>query len=90
MRCRNALAAPSARGCCPVRRPGGEPLQMRSLGIEKTPVVVGGIVPTEDATRLRELGISAVYTPKDRGLNGIISDLVEIVRRANGLGPMAA
>jgi len=48
------------------------------------PLVVGGIIPPEDATELEKAGIAAVYTPKDFELNRIMSDVVRIVEQANG------
>ena len=42
-------------------------------------VVVGGIVPDEDAQSLLDLGVVAVYTPKDFSLAAIMSDLLGIV-----------
>ena len=42
------------------------------------PVVVGGIIPDEDAARLRAMGVARVYTPKDFELNRIVGDLVEL------------
>jgi ethylmalonyl-CoA mutase len=58
---------------------------LAEAGLEDIPVVVGGIIPAADADRLRELGVAAVYTPKDFGLTGIMRGLVEVVRAANGL-----
>ncbi len=46
------------------------------------PVVVGGIVPEADATRLRAAGVAAVYTPKDFALEAIMSDLLDLVEAA--------
>ncbi len=43
------------------------------------PVVVGGIIPDEDAARLRDMGVARVYTPKDFELNAIMGDLVGLV-----------
>ena len=43
------------------------------------PVVVGGIVPPEDAQALQRVGVAAVYTPKDFELNRIMADIVRIV-----------
>ena len=48
------------------------------------PLVVGGIIPPEDAAALEKAGVAAVYTPKDFELNRIMSDVVRIVERANG------
>ena len=42
------------------------------------PVVVGGIIPDEDAVHLRNLGVSRIYTPKDFELNRIMRDIVRI------------
>ncbi|HZL40956.1 MAG TPA: protein meaA [Pseudolabrys sp.] len=50
-----------------------------------TPLVVGGIIPPEDAEALEKSGVAAVYTPKDFELNRIISDVVRLVERANGV-----
>jgi len=52
------------------------------------PVVVGGIIPDQDAKRLREQGVAAVYTPKDFELTEIMRSVVEVVRAANGLAPL--
>jgi len=53
--------------------------QMRAAGLGDTPVVVGGIIPEDDAERLRALGVAAVYTPKDFELNRIMMDIVGLV-----------
>jgi (2R)-ethylmalonyl-CoA mutase len=53
--------------------------RMREAGLDDVPVVVGGIIPPEDATMLREAGVAAVYTPKDFELNRIMDDVVRIV-----------
>jgi len=54
--------------------------RMKKAGL-KVPVVVGGIIPPEDAIELEKAGVAAVYTPKDFELNRIMSDLVQIVER---------
>jgi (2R)-ethylmalonyl-CoA mutase len=56
--------------------------RMRQAGLGDVPVVVGGIIPPEDARALEAAGVSAVYTPKDFELNRIMSDLLRIVERA--------
>jgi (2R)-ethylmalonyl-CoA mutase len=58
--------------------------RLRDAGLTDIPVVVGGIIPPEDAQALAEAGVAAVYTPKDFELNRIMSDVVRIVERANG------
>jgi (2R)-ethylmalonyl-CoA mutase len=59
--------------------------RMKEAGMDDLPVVVGGIIPPEDALELEAAGVAAVYTPKDFELNRIMSDLVRIVERTNGL-----
>jgi (2R)-ethylmalonyl-CoA mutase len=54
---------------------------LREAGLDHTPVVVGGIIPPEDARALKQFGVAAVYTPKDFELNRIMADLVQIVER---------
>ena len=57
--------------------------RMKRAGLD-VPVVVGGIIPPEDAAELERAGVAAVYTPKDFELNRIMSDVVRIVERASG------
>jgi (2R)-ethylmalonyl-CoA mutase len=54
---------------------------LREAGVDAK-VVVGGIVPDDDAQALRDAGVSAVYTPKDYSLGAIMSDLLEFVEGA--------
>jgi (2R)-ethylmalonyl-CoA mutase len=54
---------------------------MRANGLGHVPVVVGGIVPAEDGHVLTQLGVKAVYTPKDFELNRIMLDLVRLIDR---------
>jgi len=58
-------------------------LHARDLG--NLPVIAGGIIPPEDAERLKALGVRAVYTPKDFNLNAIMVDMVDVIRECNGL-----
>jgi ethylmalonyl-CoA mutase len=58
---------------------------LREQGLGEVPVVVGGIVPAGDAAKLKELGVAAVFTPKDFGLTEIMAGILLEVRRANGL-----
>ncbi len=58
---------------------------LRAAGAGEVPVVVGGIIPDSDARALRALGVAAVFTPKDFGLNDIMGEFVAIVRRSRGL-----
>jgi (2R)-ethylmalonyl-CoA mutase len=58
--------------------------RMKKAGMTM-PLVVGGIIPPEDALALEQAGVAAVYTPKDFELNKIMSDVVRIVELANGV-----
>ena len=53
--------------------------RLRAAGADDIPVVVGGIIPDEDAAQLKAQGIAAVYTPKDFQLTDIMADVVKIV-----------
>jgi (2R)-ethylmalonyl-CoA mutase len=55
---------------------------LRAAGVEAK-VVVGGIVPDEDADVLRAAGVAAVYTPKDFSMAAIMDDLLTMVESAN-------
>jgi|TARA_B110000091_G_scaffold60766_1_gene66712 (2R)-ethylmalonyl-CoA mutase len=63
-------------------------LEQANLG--HIPVVVGGIIPEDDADRLRAMGISRVYTPKDFELNQIMSDIVFLADPDHQAGPISA
>jgi (2R)-ethylmalonyl-CoA mutase len=52
--------------------------RMRDAGLGDVPVIVGGIIPDDDARRLRQIGVARVYTPKDFELNTIMMDIVAL------------
>ena len=52
--------------------------RLASVGLN-IPVVVGGIIPPEDAEALKEAGVAAVYTPKDFELGRIVGELAALV-----------
>ncbi len=53
--------------------------RMRAAGLANIPVIIGGIIPPEDADRLVKAGVARVYTPKDYQLNDIMADIVKVV-----------
>ena len=53
--------------------------RMRAANLGHIPVVVGGIIPEDDAEILRGFGVARVYTPKDFELNRIMMDIVTLV-----------
>ncbi|MBS2938744.1 protein meaA [Nocardioides sp. J2M5] len=58
---------------------------LAEAGLGDIPVIVGGIIPDADGRRLRELGVAAVYTPKDYGLTEIMGGIVDVIRAAHDL-----
>ncbi len=58
---------------------------MQKAGLAQ-PLVVGGIIPDDDAKTLLAMGVAKVYTPKDFQLNRIMLDLVALADPA----PVAA
>jgi (2R)-ethylmalonyl-CoA mutase len=51
---------------------------LRAEGVD-APVIVGGIIPDEDAAKLLEHGVAAVYTPKDYALSEMMGEVVDLV-----------
>jgi (2R)-ethylmalonyl-CoA mutase len=52
--------------------------RMKAAGLADVPVIVGGIIPDDDAEKLRKMGVARVYTPKDFELNTIMMDIVTL------------
>ena len=59
--------------------------ELEKIGASGMPLVIGGIIPEEAARQLEAQGVQAVFTPKDVDLNAIMDNMVDIIRRANGL-----
>jgi (2R)-ethylmalonyl-CoA mutase len=55
---------------------------IREQAGENVPVVVGGIIPTEDRQRLLAAGVKRVYTPKDFEIGAILGDIIEVVQKS--------
>jgi (2R)-ethylmalonyl-CoA mutase len=55
--------------------------RLRAGGLD-VPVVVGGIVPAEDAERLKAMGVARIYTPKDYDMCRIMGEIVDLVEAA--------
>ena len=60
--------------------------RLRAAGLGSVPVVVGGIIPADDVLVLKQLGVTAVYTPKDFDLNAIMDDLVGLIEKTAHFG----
>ncbi|MBX9930772.1 MAG: protein meaA [Methylobacterium sp.] len=56
--------------------------KMREAGLDHVPVVVGGIISPDDELVLKNMGVTAVYTPKDYILDTIMIGIAKVVGRA--------
>jgi ethylmalonyl-CoA mutase len=54
---------------------------MRAAGLDRVPLIVGGIIPAADAERLRAAGVAAVYTPKDFEINAMLGAIVSEIEK---------
>ena len=57
--------------------------RLRAAGLS-VPVVAGGIIPQDDVNVLKQLGVAAVYTPKDFDMNRIMGDIVSLIEKRVG------
>ncbi len=53
--------------------------RLRAEGLGQIPVIVGGIIPEDDAGRLRAAGVKRVYTPKDFDISRVLAEIVDVV-----------
>jgi (2R)-ethylmalonyl-CoA mutase len=60
--------------------------RLRAAGMTAA-VVVGGIIPRDDAEILRGKGVASVYTPKDYSFERIMEDLVALAERQRAATP---
>ncbi|MGH2692286.1 MAG: protein meaA [Actinomycetota bacterium] len=58
--------------------------RLREQGVDPAhiPVVVGGVIPDEDAEKLLSLGAARIYTPKDHDLTSMVGEIADLI--ANG------
>lgn len=64
---------------------------LRAIDLGALPVTMGGIIPDDEHVALKQLGIAAIYTPKDSDLNIIMAEMIDLARVANQLdafGPL--
>ena len=55
---------------------------LKKRGAEDVNLVIGGIIPEPDRKLLLDLGVKAVFTPKDSNLGEIVGRIIEIGTRA--------
>ncbi|MGI9450516.1 MAG: methylmalonyl-CoA mutase family protein [Geminicoccaceae bacterium] len=56
---------------------------LRKQGLADLPVVVGGIIPPDDAEALEAEGVAKVFTPKDFDLATIMARIVDLIDHHN-------
>jgi (2R)-ethylmalonyl-CoA mutase len=54
--------------------------RLREAGVD-APVIVGGIIPPEDAAILMDKGVARVFTPKDYEVEHIMEDIADLADR---------
>ncbi len=60
---------------------------LRAAGLDDVPVILGGIIPDQDAKALTESGIAAVFTPKDYDLTTVMAKVLDVIRTSKDLQP---
>ena len=61
---------------------------LRAAGLQDVPVILGGIIPDQDARALTDAGISAVFTPKDYDLTTVMTRVLGVIRESKDLEPV--
>jgi len=59
--------------------------EMRIAGLDRLPLVVGGIIPEKDKAKLLDRGVARVYTPRDFDLDRIVGEIVALVEERASL-----
>jgi (2R)-ethylmalonyl-CoA mutase len=54
-------------------------LKAEGVDISSVPLVVGGVIPQEDAAKLGELGVARVYTPTDFDVTKMIGEIADLI-----------
>ncbi len=54
-------------------------LRERGVDPQEVPVIVGGVIPDDDAAKLLELGVARVYTPKDFDLTLMMGEMAALL-----------
>jgi ethylmalonyl-CoA mutase len=55
--------------------------RLSTEGLDEIPVVVGGIIPPEDAAQLLAAGVAHVFTPKDYDPGEVMAEIVGLLER---------
>jgi ethylmalonyl-CoA mutase len=57
--------------------------RLREHGVDpnRVPVVVGGVIPDQDAAKLLDQGVARVYTPREHDLTAMMNDIAALIAR---------
>ncbi|MDP9341761.1 MAG: protein meaA [Actinomycetota bacterium] len=55
--------------------------RLREQGVDpaRVPVVVGGVIPDDDAEKLRSQGVARVFTPREHDLTAMVGQIADLV-----------
>jgi (2R)-ethylmalonyl-CoA mutase len=55
--------------------------RLREQGVDpaRVPVVVGGVIPDDDAEKLRSQGVARVFTPREHDLTAMVGEIAELL-----------
>jgi (2R)-ethylmalonyl-CoA mutase len=56
-----------------------ERLRGEGVDLQLVPVIVGGIIPADDETKLLALGVARIYTPKDFDMTKMIAEIADLI-----------
>jgi (2R)-ethylmalonyl-CoA mutase len=59
-------------------------LRAEGVDVRRVPLVVGGVIPHEDADAMRRLGVARVFTPMDGDLGSMVVEVADLVGRSSG------
>ncbi len=57
--------------------------ELEEAGLGQLPLIVGGIIPEDDAIKLKAAGVRHVYTPRDFDLTRIMAEIVETIAQVH-------
>ena len=55
--------------------------RLKAEGVDPgvVPVIVGGVIPDDDAAKLAEIGVARVYTPRDYDMAAMIAEIASLI-----------
>ena len=55
-------------------------VELAERGAKDIPVIMGGIIPEDDAASLKKHGVAEVFTPKDSDIGAIVARMIEVAK----------